>query len=159
VADDAEPFEQDGEEPLFMALRTDNPDLLEATAHARATVDQFRELIATLQGDWIFHSAKLRFRDADKSQETGEDWFFYVWVDFVSVEGDEFVGKTIQAPSGAPGLESGQVHRFRDADIYDWMVNDQGRIHGGYSLRVIRKHLPEARHAAYDKYIGAESYE
>jgi uncharacterized protein YegJ (DUF2314 family) len=156
---DDEPFDEDQDEPIFMALPSDDPDLLQAAEHARATAGRFRKLIANRQRDDVFCSAKLRFRDPDLSEEHGEDRFFYVWVHFVALDGDEFVGETIQAPRGAPGLQAGQVHRFRASELHDWMVNDSGHLHGGFSLRLMRQALPEHRRAAYDRYIGAISYE
>jgi uncharacterized protein YegJ (DUF2314 family) len=157
MADD-DSFDRDGE-PIFMALGQHDPDVLEATDRARATLDRFRELIATTAGGNVFHSAKLRLRDPQLSEELGEDRYFYMWVHFVTLEGDSFVGQTIQPPAGCTFLAAGQTHRFQGSDVYDWMVNEDGRLHGGYSLRVMRKNLPEDLRAAYDRHIGATSYE
>jgi len=154
-----ESFGDDSDEPVFMALKKSDPALSGAAERARATIGRFRELIAGLQGDDVFHSAKLRVRDPERSEAEGKDWFFYVWVHFVRIDGDGFVGETIRAPTGAPQLEDGQVHRFAESEIYDWMVNDDGRLHGGFSLRVMRTKLPEEQRAAYDRYIGVVSYE
>jgi uncharacterized protein YegJ (DUF2314 family) len=159
MSDEGDAFDRDDDEPLFMALRKDDPELLQAVSEARATVGRFRDLIANCTGTEVFHSAKLRFLDPSLSETLEEDRYFFVWVHFVTVDGDSFVGRTIQPPTGCDFLSAGQTHRFKASDIHDWMVNEDGRIHGGYSLRVMRKHLPEERRAAYDRYIGAVSYE
>lgn len=39
------------------------------------------------------------------------------------------------------------------------MVIDEGHLVGGFTLRVTREALPVAERAAYDRYLGVESYE
>jgi uncharacterized protein YegJ (DUF2314 family) len=159
MREDREPSAEGQDEPLFVFLRDDSPEILEATARARATVERFRELIASCRGDEVFHSAKLRFRDPGLSERLGEDRYFFVWLSSVEVDGAGFVGRTVQVPKPIDWLEPGQSLRFAASELYDWMVNDRGHVHGAYSLRVMRLQLPEHQRAAYDRYIAAESYE
>src|SRR6185436_9618280 len=45
-------------------------------------------------------------------------------------------------------------------DIFDWMVlTEDGRLFGGFTLRVSRSKLPESRRADYDRHIGVRVYE
>jgi len=44
-------------------------------------------------------------------------------------------------------------------DIFDWMVNDEGKLYGGFTLRAAREKLSEEERAEYDSYIGVTSYE
>ena len=40
----------------------------------------------------------------------------------------------------------------------DWMVNDGGILHGGFSIRYQRSRLPESERSAYDAHIGVTEY-
>jgi uncharacterized protein YegJ (DUF2314 family) len=44
-------------------------------------------------------------------------------------------------------------------DIFDWMVIDNGHLIGGFTLRVTRESLSSEERAAYDRYIGVDTYE
>ena len=159
MTEEPEPFDVPQPEPLFMALRNDDPDLLAAVDRARQTVSRFRDLIATSTGPATYHSAKLRFRDPKQSERLGEDRYFYLWVSFVSCDGDAFVGEPVQPPLEIEWLRPSQAIRFGAEDLWDWMVNESGHLIGGYSLRVMRAALPEARRPAFDRYVGVQSYE
>jgi uncharacterized protein YegJ (DUF2314 family) len=159
VANDREPLDELQSEPLFMALRSDDPSLLAAVARARCTVSRFRDLVATRTGPDTFHSVKLRFRDSEQSQRLAEDRYFYSWVSFVTCDGDGFVGRLVQPPREIESLHGGQSITFGVDDLWDWMVNDDGQLCGGFSLRVMRDALPETRREAFDRYVGVTSYE
>ncbi len=93
----------------------------------------------------------------------GEDRFVYLWL------GDAHYHPTERVFSGAffelpPELEKwhqvGERLAFESEDIFDWMVlTRDGRLFGGYTLRVTRSHLPESQRAGYDEHIGVRSYE
>jgi uncharacterized protein YegJ (DUF2314 family) len=159
MSDKRDPFDEPQAEPLFIALRNDDPAVLGAIDRARHTVDRFRELITARRGPETFHSAKLHFRDPEASARLGEDRFFYLWVSFVTWAEGAFSGTAVEVPKEIDWLHSGEVVRFQDDDVCDWMVNDNGRLFGGFSLRVTRAKLPEERRASFDRYIGVHTYE
>ena len=44
--------------------------------------------------------------------------------------------------------------------IFDWMVlTEDGRLFGGFTLRVSRSLVPASQRADYDRYIGVKVYE
>jgi uncharacterized protein YegJ (DUF2314 family) len=53
---------------------------------------------------------------------------------------------------------AGQRLEFEGDSAFDWMVNDDGAIHGGFTLRVTRNRLPESERDAFDNYIGAKHW-
>jgi uncharacterized protein YegJ (DUF2314 family) len=133
--------------------------LVASVERARSTLPRFRELIVTSTGPETYRSAKLRFRDPELSERLGEDRYFYSWVSFVTCDGDAFFGTLVQPPSEIKWLEAGQSIRFKGDELWDWMVNQDGHLFGGFSLRVMREALPEERRAAFDQYVGVKSYE
>ena len=52
----------------------------------------------------------------------------------------------------------GTVLLLDNADVLDWMVNDDGAIEGGYSLRLHRSRLPAAEQLAFDEHVGARRW-
>lgn len=148
-------------EPIFRAIDEDDPDIRAAHARAAATIQDFRMHVQN-GGDGQF-MAKLRFRDPDLSDEAGEDRFFFLWLSEVvyhPVEG-MFSGVFFEVPEGFEKYHPvGQRLGFDPEDVFDWMVNENGRLLGGFTIRVTRARLKtEQEKASYDEYIGVSSYE
>jgi uncharacterized protein YegJ (DUF2314 family) len=105
-------------------------------------------------------AAKLKFKDPALSEKLGEDRFIYLWLANVELEEDNiFVASFFEVP---PELlewhQPGQQLQFEGEDIFDWFVNDDGSLYGGYTMRVARSRLPESERAAYDSYTGVKHW-
>jgi len=151
--------DHDDTEPMFVAVPNRHPAVLDAVNRAKASVPEFRRLLATNRGPGVFHSAKLRFRDPEWSARLGEDRFVNLWLTVTEADKDGFEGSAFELPKEITWLQVGKPVRFTDDDIVDWMVNDKGHLFGGFSLRVTRAALPEERRASFDEHIGVTSYD
>ena len=106
-------------------------------------------------------SAKLRFKDPSESERTGKEVRLYLWLTAVTYNPttSTYTGTFFEVP---PELHEwhwvGQRLEFEADDAFDWMVNDAGSLHGGFTLRVNRSRLPEAEREAYDNYIGVKHW-
>ena len=145
---------------LFMAISQNDADFQLAYAQAAATVPQFIEHLQ--HSGNAFYCAKLRFRDPDQSERLGENRFLFLWLNAVHYHAAErlFSGAFFEVP---PELQKwhqvGQRLAFDPEDIFDWMVLQDGRLHGGFTLRVARSKRPEAERESYDRYVGVAVYE
>jgi uncharacterized protein YegJ (DUF2314 family) len=154
-------FAQKQDEPLFMAIPDSDSGFQAAYDRASATLPRFIQHIQS--GIRASYSAKLRFRDPDDSERLGEDRFVFLWLSGVHYHTAErvFSGGFFEVP---PELQKwhqvGQRLAFDGEDIFDWMVlTEDGRLVGGYTLRVARSKLPESERADYDRYIGVRTFE
>jgi uncharacterized protein YegJ (DUF2314 family) len=93
----------------------------------------------------------------------GEDRFEFLWLGGVHYHPAErvFSGSFFEVP---PELQKwhqvGQRLAFEGEDIFDWMMlTEDGRLSGGFTLRVSRSKLPENQRADYDRHIGVRVYE
>jgi uncharacterized protein YegJ (DUF2314 family) len=131
-----------------------------AYARAAATVSLFQGFVERA-GDYIC-SAKLRFRDPDLSEELGEDRFLLLWLTSVHYHQAKriFSGAFFEVPAEfTKWHQVGERLGFEAEDIFDWMINDAGRLYGGFTLRVTRAQLPEGDRESYDEYVGATVWE
>lgn len=153
-------FDNPQDEPLFMAISEDDPAMLDAYERAYETAGVFQSLLE--QKPDAFHLAKLRFRDPDELERLGEDRHVFMWLHQVCHHDQDnlFSGVFFEVP---PELQKwhqpGQRLGFQADSIFDWMVNENGHLHGGFTLRVARDKLPEAEREAYDRYVGVSVYE
>ena len=154
-------FAEEQKQPLFTAIAKSDADFREAYAAASRTLPRFIEHLQS--GTSAYFSAKLSFRDPDESNRLGEAQLLYLWLTGVHYHPAErvFAGEFFEVP---PKLQKwhqvGQQLGFKGEDIFDWMVlTEDGRLFGGYTLRVSRSKLPESERADYDRYIGVRAYE
>lgn len=153
--------QQGKDEPNFVAVPQNDPDLQEAYSKASKSIDEFISLLK-IKGD-NYYNAKLRFRDSDESERLGEDRFVFIWLNNVNYHENEGLlsGTFFEVPSEFKKWHQvGQIISFDKEDVFDWMVlSFDGRLKGGFTLRVNRKHVPENKRIEYDRYIGVSHYE
>lgn len=154
-------YAEERKQPLFTAIAESDVDFKEAYVAASRTLPRFIEHLQS--GSPAYYSAKLSFRDPDESERLGEDQILYLWLTGVHYDPAErvFSGTFFEVP---PELQKwhpvGQVLTFEGEDIFDWMVlTEDGRLFGGFTLRVSRSKLPESERDDYDRYIGVRVYE
>jgi uncharacterized protein YegJ (DUF2314 family) len=154
-------FAEEQKQPLFMAISNSDASFQDAYAAASRTLPRFIEHLQS--GMPAYFSAKLRFRDPDESERLGEDRFLFLWLSGVHYHSAErtFSGSFFEVPPEFQKWHQvGQRLGFEGEDIFDWMaLTEDGRLFGGFTLRVSRSKLPESERADYDRYIGVRVYE
>ena len=109
-----------------IAVPRDDPEMQQAFLEARRTIESFIQSLHAPSPTQEYFAVKVRL--------SGSDPIEYIWVNDVVFDGTAFVGK----PGG--GFQA-QLD-----DICDWMFVDQGRLVGGYTIRVARSKItPESR--------------
>jgi uncharacterized protein YegJ (DUF2314 family) len=147
-------FKHPSKEPLFVSVRGDDPEMRQAYAQAAQALQEFFEHIRTNECSTC--AAKLRFRDPTLSEKLGEDRFLYLWLTGVRRLNDgALVGTFFEVPAElSEWHQVGQRLQFEETDIFDWFVNEDGRMHGGFTMRVQRSRLSDGERSAFDAYTG-----
>lgn len=132
----------------MMNFRNDDSDMAAAMDNARATLDEFRRLY-TAHGHAAFPLVKTLIEAGDSRA--------HMWLMVCDVRKDGFVAEFFEVP-GNLAIAVGDRLELADAEVEDWMINLDGQLHGGYTLRYQRAQLPEHERAAFDAHIGVERY-
>ena len=146
-------------EPIFVAVPRREQDLLDAYAKASETMSEFKNHVTT-PGAHIC-SAKLRFRDPKLSDDLGEDRYAFIWLTSTQYHEDDglYSAEFFEVPKEFQEWHQvGQRLTFESEDVFDWMVNYDGYVHGGFTLRAVKKHLSDADKASHDEYIGVREW-
>jgi uncharacterized protein YegJ (DUF2314 family) len=153
------PADAPREEPLFVAVAADDAQMRAAHACTARTMDEFKAHVLR-PGEHVC-AAKLRFRDPEESARTGRDALLYLWLTDVFIDGSSggYVGSLSEVPAAlSEWHRPGQELEFEGEDVFDWMVNDDDVVHGGFTLRVMRGRLPESERDGYDRRVGAREW-
>ena len=145
-------YDKKQDEPIFMALKGASPEMVDARAQAKQTLPAFRQAIIDRKYPGAFFNVKGYFPEADGSEGP------HLWLWVRELNDDGLVCVPFELPKDFTGLKPDQKVLMKDADIEDWMINHDGILYGGFSLRVQRSHVPETEREAFDRFIGVKEY-
>lgn len=129
-------------------FRESDPAYKECVAKARATLHEFRSMMLRYDSHSCLIKAKL-----NDGQNSG-----FVWLFNTARSGDKFTAELFEVPPSVPLLKVGQVFDVAENDVVDWMINDDGTLYGGFSLRYHRATLHPDERPAFDAHIGVTNY-
>lgn len=113
-------------------------ELEAAIRTARQSLDTFKEKIGTPHPDRTFVAVKVRFTPPDNVPQE-------IWVDEVT-----YIDGVLQGSMGdeipSMRLTAGETIRVDEKDIVDWMIVEEGKLIGGYTIRLaVLRMSPEER--------------
>lgn len=126
-----------------ITVKDDDAKMNAAIAKARATVDDFITALHSGRKGRDGFSVKKQFSDDGKHE--------HMWLTEVTFDGKRFHGVVNNEPGMVKNVKMGQKAFVERGKISDWMFIDNGRLKGGYTLRVLRDNLPPDERAAFDK--------
>ena len=133
-------------EPNMYDVAEKDREMEHATRVARRTVGQF---IAAVQqpknGQHDFQVKKLFIKDGK-----GE----HIWLANVQFVGNRFVGMVDNKPVNIPGLKLGAKASVNPDEISDWSYVENGRLVGGYTVRVLYSELTPQEREDFEKRAG-----
>jgi uncharacterized protein YegJ (DUF2314 family) len=138
------------DEPLFMAVRDSEPAFQQTIRDAQATLSEFRSLLKHGIGLEYFPCIKTRICAGDESA--------FIWLLVKNETSGGFRAEVFEIPPEFKEINVGQQVEVLEANVMDWMVNERGRLHGGFSLRYQRSKLPAEKQSWYDGHVGVTEY-
>ena len=129
-------------------FRGDDPAYQETITRARETLDAFREMLPRFDASSALIKTEL-------SDGIGCG---FVWLFNTEIVGPDFTAELFEVPPSVPHLKIGQSFRISAEDVLDWMINDEGKLHGGFSLRYHRENLAPHERDAFDAHIGVTNF-
>lgn len=108
-----------------------------AVEEARATLPQFFIELKGGEGDF---SLKVPVRYGREVE--------HIWISDVQYAGGKFTGRIANKAGSARGALIGDTYTVSGGDISDWMIERNGAIYGGYTLRATLDDMPREQAAS-----------
>jgi uncharacterized protein YegJ (DUF2314 family) len=134
-------------EPPTVKVENDDSQMNEAIKAATATLPQFKAALQSNNQNLENFALKVRF---DLDHEGGE----HIWVNSLSLKNNKFYGVIGNEPEFTKEIKMGDKIEIDPKRITDWMYVDQGKLKGGYTIRVLRNKMQGEERANFDKEIG-----
>ena len=129
-------------------VRSSDPAYPATVQAARSTLDDFRNMIPQYDAYSVLVKTKL----------IDEEGSAFVWLFKTRATDDGFVAQLFEIPDSIPSFRVGQEIVVSTDAVVDWMINDNGKLHGGFSLRYHRERLHPSERGAFDEHIGVTEY-
>jgi len=136
--------------PSFAQMDSKSAEYQKAISLAHETLPKFRAMLPEDGTPRFEAMVKLKLKDGENSA--------FMWLANTRVHGEGFVAEIFEVPEVFPNVESGQRFTVSADDLVDWMVNEEGLLHGGLSLRLYRSTLSEAEKKSFDQHVGVTNY-
>ena len=127
--------------------QSDDPEMETAKREGRKTVGQF--LTALSSGDTTANNfgVKAAFLVDDGTAE-------HIWLTNIRAEGDSIFGAINNEPDMTTAVKSGQRVAVHKDSITDWNYAQNGKLVGGYSIRLMRSRMTKEEQAQLDEQLG-----
>jgi uncharacterized protein YegJ (DUF2314 family) len=134
----------------FSYVDGEDPEIQKTVRQAQQSLDQFRQLIETCSETGAMPSVKTPIIEGGQR--------FFMWLCNIKTDGQDFLAEFFEVPTAFRRYKVGDQIRVAQDEVTDWMVNENGFLHGGFSIRLQRSRLPESERSEFDEFIGATRY-
>jgi uncharacterized protein YegJ (DUF2314 family) len=136
---------RDGQ-PDYIRVLDQDPEMNKAIQTARDSVDTFiAALKAPAPGRGNF-TVKKPFKDGEMVE--------HIWLSNASFDGTQFSGQVDNEPVDVKNVKLGQTATAAKKEISDWFYVENGKLVGGYTIRVLYSRMPPAEKKAFDANVG-----
>lgn len=122
------------ENPNVISVHESDEEMNAAIAEAQATLQTFVEKTSPASPNVTNATIKVKF-----PYDGGDE---HIWVNDVVHESGTFTGTVDEDAIYAPGVRAGQRITVTADRISDWLVVEDGVLHGGYTIKVLIRSLP-----------------
>ena len=127
--------------------KSNDPEMAAAMHESRKTVNQF--LAALSSGDTTTYNfgVKAAFPIPDGTNE-------HIWLTDVKVSGDSIFGVIDNEPDFTTAVKFGQQVAVHKDSITDWNYTRNGKLVGGYSIRLVRSRMTKEEQIQFDEQLS-----
>jgi uncharacterized protein YegJ (DUF2314 family) len=136
--------------PKTNRVRSSDPEYQQTIRDAHATLAQFRAMLPADGSPRPNAMVKTEIRQGNNNA--------FMWLSNARMAGTNFVAQFFEISGVFTNYQVGDELEIPEESLLDWMVNDNGVLHGGFSIRYYRSTLPEDERDEYDNYIGVTEY-
>ena len=132
-----------GQEEHGAAVPRDDPDIERAILTAKGTLEQFVRRIESPSATQRYQAVKVKLSWGGFDE--------YVWIPVITFNNGKFAAAAGEYP-GSPSLfVSDNLDGIGADQIYDWMIVDDGKLVGGYSIRAMRAKMDPEQQRKFDE--------
>ena len=138
-------IKRDGQ-PDISLINQDDSEMTNAIKLANQTLGQFDLALQTKDTTLKELALKVRFNTPEGGGE-------HMWVSDITTKGNQYYGVVANVPNSTLEVKAGDNIMIQKAQISDWKYIQNGKLKGGYTIRVMRNQLSEADKKLFDQQL------
>jgi uncharacterized protein YegJ (DUF2314 family) len=127
----------------------DDPRMNAAMEKARSSVNTFITALRSPKSSQSGFSVKMAITDGKNTE--------HMWLSSVNYDGKSFHGAIDNEPDAVKTVKIGQQMSVEALKISDWMFVENGKLVGGYTIRVLRDTVPANERADFEARVCPSS--
>jgi uncharacterized protein YegJ (DUF2314 family) len=124
------------------SVRSDDEGMNAATRQAQSALPLFIGKFKRPQQTQSFFSVRARLGNEAHHED--------LWLSELNFDGTTFRGRLDNEPAALRGYKTGDVVDVLAKDVRDWVIVENGRVLGGYTLREQRRRMSAQEQQAFD---------
>ncbi|MBL0744621.1 YegJ family protein [Chryseolinea lacunae] len=133
-------------EPDVVRVEENDAGMNAATAKAIQTLDTFKTALTNNNPAYQGFSMKMRF-DVPNGGE-------HIWISEISYKDGQYYGVVDNLPEATTNVSLGDTVKIEKDRLSDWMFLEDGKLRGGYTIRVLRDRMSAEERKQFDEEIG-----
>lgn len=127
--------EREGE-PDVLYVESGDAEMNSAIQKAKQTFPEFEKAFQSNNPDFENFTIKQKFKTSDGGGE-------HIWIGDLTVKDGQYFGVVQNEPVDVKQIKLGDSIKISIADMSDWMYIDKKVVKGGYTIKVLRKHMSD----------------
>ncbi|HEX8377380.1 MAG TPA: DUF2314 domain-containing protein [Pedobacter sp.] len=124
-------------EPTIINIQDGDKEMNDAIKKANDTLDEFKNALNGKKAHLQYFALKTRFN----TPIGGE----HIWVSNIQLKNDKYWGVVDNLPESTSDVKLGDTIQINNNNnISDWMYVDNGKLKGGFTIRVLRNKMTPA---------------
>jgi uncharacterized protein YegJ (DUF2314 family) len=134
-------------EPAIYQVEAGDMAMNNAIEQARKTLDTFKKALQSQDTNYSSFELKQAFVKPDGGNE-------HIWIDDIKLKDGKYIGIVSNKPDRTTEVKEGDTVEVKNDKISDWMFLENGKLRGGYTIRVLRNAMSPAEKKQFEKESG-----
>lgn len=132
--------------PDVYSVKEDDVQLIQAIEKAKHTLKYFKDCLENPKPQQTYFSIKTKLIDGNHVE--------HIWLDAVEISDKVVYGILNNVPANLKNVELGKRIGVSENEITDWLIIENNRLIGGYTIRAIRDKMSRAHRELFESTIN-----
>jgi uncharacterized protein YegJ (DUF2314 family) len=130
-------------EDEIYSTSSEDEEMNKAVDAAKSTLQLFEKAFRSKKYDQTSFVLKVRF--------ASPKGFEHIWANNIEMKKDNYYGTVNSIPESTTEVKKGEKIKIEKDNITDWLYNDNGKLRGGYTIKVIRNRMTKEERKQFDE--------
>lgn len=132
--------------PDVYQVKEDDVQLTQAIEKAKLTFKYFKDSLESPKPHQTYFSIKTKLTDGNHVE--------HIWLDAAEISDKVVYGIVNNVPTNLKNIELGKKIGVSEDEISDWLIIENNRLIGGYTIRTIRDKMSRAQRELFESTIN-----